>query len=74
MERLNRNRGENRLANKPTKRDIEWSEGHIRKIEQKYRFNSFPGELGYENYLRIENTNLSATEVSNEICEFFAFE
>lgn len=70
-ERLRRNRGENRLAHKPTKRDIEWSEGHFREIEETYRFNSLPGELGYENYLRIDNTHLSATEVSDEICAVF---
>lgn len=73
-ERLERNRSENRLANKPTKRDIEWSEGHLREVEQKYRFNSLPGEIAYQNYLRIDNTKLSATDVTNEICEVFAFE
>ncbi|MEO9515916.1 MAG: AAA family ATPase [Paracoccaceae bacterium] len=73
-ERLTRNRGENRLAHKPTKRDIDWSEGHLRDVEKKYRFNSFPDELGYKNYLRIDNTSLSATDVAKEICEFFDFE
>lgn len=73
-ERLKRNRSENRLANKPTKRDIDWSEGHIREVEKKYRFNSLPDELAYENYLRVDNTNLSATDVAKKICEFFEFE
>ena len=73
-ERLSRNCSENRLANKPTKRDIEWSDGHVREIEEKYRFNSTPGELEYENYLRIDNTNLAATDVAREIGAFFGFE
>ena len=72
--RLERNRSENRLANKPTKRDIDWSDVHIREIEEKYRFNSILGELTYDNYLRIDNTNLAATEVAEEICAFFEFE
>ncbi len=71
--RLQRNQGENRLAHKPTKRDLEWSDGHIRDVEEKYRFNSWPDELGYENYLRIDNTNLSADDVAKEICKFFDF-
>ncbi len=71
---MKRNQGTNRLANKPTKRDIAWSDGHIRDVESKYRFNSLPDELGYENYLRIENTDLSASDVAKEICEFFDFE
>ena len=73
-ERLKRNRSESRLASKPTKRDIDWSEGHIREVEEKYRFNSVPGELAYENYFRIDNTSLAAKDVANEICVFFDFE
>ena len=73
-ERLKRNLDANRLANKPSKRDIEWSDGHIRDVESKYRFNSRPDELGYENYLRIDNTNLSASDAAKEIWEFFDFE
>lgn len=72
--RLERNRGENRLANKPTKRDINWSDRHIREVEEKYRFNSIRGELTYDNYLRIDNTDLAATDVAKEICAFFDFE
>ena len=68
---MKRNQGENRLANKPTKRDIEWSDAHIRDVEKKYRFNSLPDELAYENYLRIDNTNLSAKDVAQKTCEFF---
>ena len=70
-ERLVRNRSENRLACKPTKRDIDWSDGHIREVEEKHRFNLIEGEVAYENYLRIENSNRSASEVAKQICVFF---
>ena len=73
-ERLKRNTTENRLAHKPTKRDTEWSDSHIRETEAKYRFNSENGEMPYETYLRIENTDRSADDVADEICRHFGFE
>nr|WP_159808145.1 AAA family ATPase [Litoreibacter roseus] len=72
-ERLIRNRTENRLAYKPTKRDVDWSDTHIREVEERYRFNSVKGELAYDNYLRVENTQLSAREVVDQICTVFDF-
>ena len=73
-ERLKRNSSENRLTHKPTKRDIDWSDRHIRDVEKTYRFNSAPGELTYENYLRIDNTQLAAEVVASKICAFFDFD
>lgn len=73
-ERLQRNQSENRLEHKPTKRDIDWSDGHMRDLEGKYRFNSNQGELGYDNYLRIENTDISAYEAADRICAAFDFD
>jgi hypothetical protein len=70
-ERLRRNKTENRLANKPSKRNLEWSEKDILKSVKKYRFNSHPGEVNYENYLRINNTDISAEEVAKRIKEKF---
>ena len=35
--------------------------------------NSYPGEITYENYLRIDNTELSAEEVAKIIKEKFGF-
>ncbi len=57
--RLVRNKTENRLLNKPTKRDLKRSEENFIRLEQKYRLNSLPGEIPFENYIRIDNTNLS---------------
>ena len=39
-ERLKRNKMENRLLNKPSKRNLEWSEKDLLKLVEKYRFNS----------------------------------
>ena len=71
-ERQKRNRTENRLEHKPTKRDLEWSDGHIVEVEQKYRFNSVHGEIPGGQYLRINNTNLEPLEVAKMICAHFA--
>lgn len=66
-ERLERNKSSNRLEHKPTKRDIEWSEGDLKKSMEKYRLNSIEGEIQYLNYTKINNANLSADEVAKII-------
>ena len=71
-ERLKRNKTENRLLNKPSKRNIEWSENDILKSVRKYRLNSYSGEIKYENYLRIDNTSISAKDVAKMIKEKFS--
>ena len=70
-ERLKRNTTENRLLNKPSKRNLEWSEKDLLKSVEKYRFNSKENEIKEENYLRIDNTNLEASEVAKMIKEKF---
>ena len=50
-ERLKRNKTENRLKNKPTKRDLEFSEKELLKSVDKHRLNSYEGEVKYENYI-----------------------
>ena len=69
-ERLRRNRTENRLLNKPGKRDVDFSEALIYD-EKTCRIESLPGETGFENYLRIDNTNLPASEAARQIKEYF---
>ncbi len=68
--RLRRNQTENRLQNKPSKRNIAFSGGLIQN-EGKYRLVSNPGELPFDNYLRIDNTNLPAHEAARQIKEYF---
>ena len=63
-ERIVRNKTEHRLEHKPTKRDIEWSEAELVKSNLEHRLNSKEGEIKEKNYLRINNSNLSANEVA----------
>lgn len=70
--RLDRNKTENRLLNKPTKRNIEHSEYMFRKLESKYRLNSLEGEISKENYMKINNSNLSPDIVAQMIKNKFA--
>jgi hypothetical protein len=72
-ERLKRNKTENRLVNKPTKRDIEKSDRDLIKTHKDYRLNSYPGEITMENYLKINNTNLEPDIVARMIKEHFCF-
>ena len=71
--RLERNKTENRLKNKPSKRDIENSERRIIRDDEKHRFVSLEGEIPFENYIKIDNSNLSAEETAKIIKERFNF-
>ncbi len=70
--RLKRNQTENRLNEKPTKRNLEFSESMFKNIEAKYRLNSNEGELNKKNYLKINNTNLNPKEVAILIQQKFS--
>ncbi len=70
-ERLKRNRTEHRLEEKPTKRNIEWSEKELLRSMQKYRLNSMENEVPYKNFLKIDNTHLSAEETAERIVRHF---
>jgi len=70
-ERLERNKSSNRLEHKPSKRDIEWSENDLKESMEKYRLNSLEGEMKFSNYIKINNTYLSAEEVARIIKEKF---
>ena len=72
-ERLKRNKTENRLEHKASKRDLEWSEKDLLKSVTKHKLNSEQGvgEKIFKNYLRINNTNISAEEVARMIKEKF---
>lgn len=70
-ERLERNKSPHRLAHKPTKRDVAASEYELRESMKMHRLNSHDGEIKRENYLKINNTKLSASEVAELIVEQF---
>ena len=69
--RLERNKTENRLINKASKRDIEASNNRIINNEDIYRLISNEGEIPFKNYLRINNENLEAKDVAKKIKETF---
>lgn len=68
--RINRNKTENRLANKASKRDIQASNNRLLN-EDKHRLISNDGEIPFKNYLRINNENISAKEVASMIKNTF---
>ena len=78
--RLVRNRTENRLQHKASKRDVALSEARFQDAEERYRVVSEPGEviqrLGVapERYLRIDNTNLEPDAVAEMIVDHFGYE
>lgn len=69
--RLQRNETENRLKHKASKRDIEASNRRLIEDDRKYRCVSCPGEIPFENYIKIDNSNLSPLEAARMIKERF---
>lgn len=72
-ERLRRNRTAHRLKQKPSKRDVQFSEMHLLKDHKEYRLNSKKGEIKRKNYLKINNTNLSAKATAKLVKQEFNF-
>ena len=70
--RLQRNETANRLAHKASKRDLEASRARILRDDANYRCVSLPGEIPFENYLRIDNSEISAETAAKMIREHFA--
>ncbi|MBQ7829508.1 MAG: shikimate kinase, partial [Clostridia bacterium] len=70
--RLERNKTENRLVHKESKRDLEWSEREMHSTSQNHRLNSYEGEnLPFESYLKIDNTFLEPQTVAEMIKKHF---
>ena len=78
--RLVRNRTENRLQHKASKRDVALSEARFLDAEERYRVVSEPGEvvqrlgIAPERYLRIDNTNLEPDAVAEMIVDHFGYD
>lgn len=72
-ERLKRNETEKRLKEKPSKRNIEWSRNELLSTMEKHRLVSAEDEIKYDNYIRINNTNITAVETAIVIKEKFNF-
>jgi hypothetical protein len=73
-ERFKRNATENRLANKASKRDLDASNKRLVSADAEHRLESYDGEIPYENYIKIDNTALEASEVAQIIKQRFGFE
>lgn len=69
--RLARNTTENRLNAKPSKRNVEWSRQEIINTYKNHRLVSNNGEIKYNNYIKINNSNLTALEVAEIIKKEF---
>ena len=72
-ERLRRNESEFRLSQKLPKRDVEKSRARLLEDDKKYKLNSNGDFFYQENYLKINNTNLSADETARMIVDKFGF-
>jgi hypothetical protein len=70
-ERLRRNETEFRLAAKETKRDLVRSRAQLIDLDTKHRLNSRDEFVGRSDYLRIENTDVSADDAAERIIQHF---
>ena len=70
--RMRRNVTENRLKNKASKREIEESNARLVRDDEKYRLESYEGEIPFENYMKIDNSELAPEVVARMIRERFS--
>jgi hypothetical protein len=70
--RLRRNKTENRLRNKASKRDIEKSDKNLIDTDKICRFVSDDGEIPFENYIKIDNTDLAPEAAAKMIKDRFS--
>ena len=70
--RIERNKTPNRLAHKPSKRDVARSEQGVRHAFDHERNNSREGEVTRENYLRIDNSKVNPDDVAKQIKDRFS--
>lgn len=71
--RIKRNLTENRLNNKPSKCNIDESAQRLLNDDSKYRLESNDGEITFPNYMKIDNSQLEASEVAKIIKDNFDF-
>lgn len=73
-ERLERNKSEFRLSKKSSKRDISRSEKNLLITENQYKMNTVGDFFYKENYVKVNNTDLSPEETAKRVVEAFGFE
>jgi len=69
--RLERNKTENRLKHKASKRDLEASKTRMLREEANHRLVSHDGEITFENYIKIDNSEISPDVVAKMIKDRF---
>lgn len=69
--RLQRNVTENRLRHKPSKRNLEASMRRLMDDDERFRLESREGEIPFEKYIKLDNTDLSPAEAAARIQDFF---
>lgn len=71
QERLRRNEGESRLAEKPSKRDVEASRRRLLEHDATHRLNSAGEFDGRSDYLRLETTRTAPADAADQIIDHF---
>jgi hypothetical protein len=72
-ERLIRNHGESRLLEKPSKRNLEWSDNNLKECDSKYMTNTnSENPFYYSKYLKINTEKISAQETALAINDFLS--
>lgn len=69
--RQERNVTENRLLQKASKRNVELSNQRLINDDVQYRLESMDGEIPFDNYMKIDNTNLAPETVAQMIKKQF---
>lgn len=70
-ERLRRNEGASRLAEKPSKRNLEASRQNLLDLDRQYQLDSGGRFDGRDDYLRVDNTHLSPARVATTVITHF---
>ena len=69
--RLERSATENRLAHKASKQDVKASRHRLMQEDTHYSLVSLPGEIPWDNDLRLENEHIPADEAARMIRDRF---
>jgi hypothetical protein len=71
-ERLRRNEGASRLAEKPSKRNLEASRRNLLELDARYQLGSGGAFDGRADWLRIDNTHLDPADVAGRVIKHFS--
>ena len=69
--RLQRNASENRLRNKASKRNIAASMQRLSRDDENHRLESYDGEIPFDNYLKIDNSDVTPEDAAKQIKDYF---